>query len=350
MSTRAAPVAGSHFHSRVCFPLLQPGDSVEHSPAPPGPGQALPALSALMRGALDVALVAATTRVSHATVLRALGSIAWPCGSASAAPAARAASGTRPRLQLGMAISRSRGPCLSKHTESRPRLTKLLATYVHQHLPELAFASLALAHSSEAGGHEDPNTGDTAVIALGPFTGGRLWTYNLETDCVTTRDVHNKFRIFDARLPHGTCKFAGGPRYTITAYRHRRSLCATPKTLARKLRALGFRLPAAALVQALPDAPPLTRPARLAKARAAWRRYCKRGGGQPDVTQPGRKPGEHRASVWLCPFCGASGVQHAGRPRATCGKKKCKLANRRARRARALSGAQGAQLLKRARQ
>ena len=169
MSTRAAPVAGSHFHSSVCFALLRPGDAVGHPPVPPGPGQALPALSALMRGALDVAPVAATTRVSHATVLRALGSIAWPCGSASAAPAARAASGTRPRLQLGMAISRSRGPCLSKHTESRPRLTKLLATYVHQHLPELAFASLALAHSSEAGAHEDPNTGDTAVIALGPF-------------------------------------------------------------------------------------------------------------------------------------------------------------------------------------
>ena len=99
----------------------------------------------------------------------------------------------------------------------------MLTANVRQHLPDLPFASLALAHSSEAGAHEDPNTGPTAVTALGPFTGGRLWTYNVAADVIRTHRVKNKLCLLIAREPRGACVFAGGPRHTITAYMHVRA-------------------------------------------------------------------------------------------------------------------------------
>ena len=287
-----------------------------------------------MCGAVDISLAEVKGRgeVCAASVLRALQGIAWPHGARSGAPAARTASGIRPRLQLGMAISRATGPCLSLHTRKRPRLTKMLTAYVRQHMPDLPFASLALAHSSEAGAHEDPNTCQSAVTALGPFTGGGLWTYSVAADVIRTHRVKKQFCLFNAREPHGTCAFAGGPRYTITAYMHVRAR-AVKVPLARKLRSLGFALPARSLAQALPGTPPATQQERLTKALAAWRRHCGRGRGQKNVTQPHRAPGEHRASVWVCRVCGASGEQHAGRPRVICRKKACERAANRAYRA-----------------
>eukprot|EP00974_Lingulodinium_polyedra_P122518 11183157-Lingulodinium_polyedra.AAC.1 len=65
----------------------------------------------------------------------------------------------------------------------------MLAAYVRQHVPGVPFASLALARSSEAGPREDPNAGLTAVTALGPFTGGRLWTYNVAAGTLRARPV-----------------------------------------------------------------------------------------------------------------------------------------------------------------
>ena len=116
--------------------------------------------------------------VSHEHVRQVLSNVAWPCGSQSSAPAAKAASGIRPRLQLGMAINRASGPCMSRHTQSHRSLTKLLAKYVHQHLPDFPFASLAVAHSSESGIHQDPNVSETALVAVGWFTGGCLWIHS----------------------------------------------------------------------------------------------------------------------------------------------------------------------------
>ena len=147
--------------------------------------------------------------VSHEHVRQVLSNVAWPCGSQSSAPAAKAASGILPRLQLGMAINRASGPCMSRHTQSHRSLTKLLAKYVHQHLPDFPFASLAVAHSSESGIHQDPNVGETALVAVGWFTGGRLWTYSVEKDTIITHAVKNEFCLFDAKMPHGTCRFKG---------------------------------------------------------------------------------------------------------------------------------------------
>ena len=263
----------------------------------------------------------ARSMITHAQVRQTLSNIAWPSGSQSNAPAAKAATGARPRMQLGMAINHATGPCISQHTQSRRRLTKLLATYVHQHLPSFPFASLAVAHSAESGAHRDPNAGDTAVIAVGCFTGGRLFTYSEAKDAIVTHPVKNRFCVFDAKVPHGTCRFYGGPRFTVTAYRHVRSGEASAR-LRRRLRALGFHLPR--LCQVVPSASSLTGPKRMALAKAAWRRYCKRRRGEVCVTQPGRKPGEHRASVWVCYICGSTGVQHSGRPRKICRKLACK--------------------------
>ena len=128
-----------------------------------------------MRGVTDVsaAELAHADRTLPAHIGRLLEGLAWPSGRGSAAPAAKAASGIRPRLQLGMAINRATGPCMSAASEARPVLTKLLAGFVRHHLPQVPFCSLAVAHSSESGAHEDPNVGRTALIAIGRFTGGR---------------------------------------------------------------------------------------------------------------------------------------------------------------------------------
>ena len=213
-----------------------------------------------------------------------------------------------------MAINRATGPCVSRHWKERPALARLLAAFVRERLPDFHFASIAVAHSAESTAHEDLNVGLTAVIALGTFTLGRLWMYDIQRDHIVTHAVKDKFCLFDARQPHGTCAFRSGPRFTLTAYVHVRAHAVQPR-VARELRRLGFPLPGPGFARALPSELPLTHEARMQRARSAWRRYCQRGRGQQNVTQPGRKPGEHRATVWVCYVCGASGVQHSGRPR-----------------------------------
>ena len=292
-----------------------------------------------MRGVADVstAELAHPDRTLPAHIGRLLGGLAWPSGRGSAAPAAQAASGLRPRLQLGMAINRFAGPCMSTASAARPVLTELLARFVRHHLPQVPFCSLAVAHSSESGAHEDPNVGKTALIAIGRFTGGRFWTYDAASHEIATHAVKNKFVIFNAREPHGTCAFRGGPRFTITAYVHLQARRASADLLGQ-LRDLGFRPPVGGPAQALAGKPLGTRAARLCRARAAWRHYCGRRKGQKCVTQPGRARGEHRASVWKCRWCEATGVQHAGRPRKICRRKECELQDKRARCAQALLG------------
>ena len=283
---------------------------------------------------MSAAELAHADRTLPAHIGRLLEGLAWPSGRGSAAPAAKAASGIRPRLQLGMAINRATGPCMSAASEARPVLTKLLAGFVRHHLPQVPFCSLAVAHSSESGAHEDPNVGRTALIAIGRFTGGRLWTYDAASHQIVAKAVKNKFVLFNAREPHGTCAFRGGPRFTITAYVHVRARAASADLLGQ-LRDLGFRPPVGGSAQALPGKPPGTRTERLRSARTAWRRYCGRRSGQKCVTQPGRARGEHRAAVWKCRWCGAIGVQHAGRPRKICKREKCRLQAKRARKSKA---------------
>ena len=258
----------------------------------------------------------------------ALANLDWPVGKSTGAPAVKAASGTRPRLQLGMAISRSAGPCISKHTRARPVLAKLLAGFIRHHLPKFAFCSIAVARSSEAGAHEDPNVGQTALIAVGRFTGGRLWRHDVRKDRMHTEVVKSTFVLFNAREPHGTCAFGGGPRFTIAAYTRVRAHNCNAH-VSDNLRKLGFALLGPAAAQALPGKPPGAKAQRLQMARAAWRKHCGRGRGQKCVTQPGRRPGEHRATVWKCHWCGSLGVQHAGRPRKICKRKECALRSKR---------------------
>ena len=269
-------------------------------------------------------------RTLPAHIGRLLEGLAWPSGRGSAAPAAKAASGIRPRLQLGMAINRATGPCMSAASGARPVLTTLLAGFVRHHLPQVPFCSLAVAHSSESGAHADPNVGRTALIAIGRFTGGRLWTYDAASHQIVAKAVKNKFVLFNAREPHGTCAFRGGPRFTITAYVHVRARAASADLLGQ-LRDLGFRPPVGGSAQALPGKPLGTRTERLCSARTAWRHYCGRRSGQKCVTQPGRARGEHRASVWICRWCGANGVQHAVRPRERCARTTCRLQSHRVR-------------------
>ena len=81
-------------------------------------------------------------------------------------------------ITLG-ALSRSHAPARpSGWTRRQPRLARLLAEFGDKILPEgFPFASIQLNYAYASAMHTDKsNDGPSAIIALGEFTGGELWT------------------------------------------------------------------------------------------------------------------------------------------------------------------------------
>ena len=63
---------------------------------------------------------------------------------------------------------------------------------------------------------DDANIGPSLVVALGPFTGGQLWTHRAAEGCVL--DVRN-FAYINGRVPHRTLPYAGD-RVSIVLFSH----------------------------------------------------------------------------------------------------------------------------------
>ena len=100
-------------------------------------------------------------------------SIAPAAGKKAAATVSRKA---YLRIALGLTRLKHGKPVLARQTPLRPRLCKLLFALHRRLFPSHLISSIAVAKGSMAGIHRDAaNLGDTALVALGRFTGGNLW-------------------------------------------------------------------------------------------------------------------------------------------------------------------------------
>ena len=146
-------------------------------------------------------------------------------------------------ITLG-ALSRSHAPARpSGWTRRQPRLARLLAEFGDKILPEgFPFASIQLNYAYASAMHQDKsNDGPSAIIALGEFTGGELWTADRGV-----LPCRNELRLFNGNQPHCTLPFKG-ERYSLIYFSSSGHDRMAPKDV-QQCEALGFcRLPTAPL-------------------------------------------------------------------------------------------------------
>ena len=146
-------------------------------------------------------------------------------------------------ITLG-ALSRSHAPARpSGWTRRQPRLARLLAEFGDKILPEgFPFASIQLNYAYASAMHTDKsNDGPSAIIALGEFTGGELWTADRGV-----LPCRNELRLFNGNQPHCTLPFKG-ERYSLIYFSSSGHDRMAPKDV-QQCEALGFcRLPTAPL-------------------------------------------------------------------------------------------------------
>ena len=146
-------------------------------------------------------------------------------------------------LTLG-ALSRSHAPArVSAWARRRPRLARLLATYGCQQLPAgFPFASIQLNSDYASAMHCDrSNDGPSAIIALGDFQHGELWSYDRGV-----LPCKGEVKLFNGNQPHCTLPFKG-ERFSLIFFSSSGHDRMAPKE-AMWLEALGFaRLPTGTL-------------------------------------------------------------------------------------------------------
>ena len=152
-------------------------------------------------------------------------------------------------ITLG-ALSRSHAPARpSGWTRRQPRLARLLAEFGDKILPEgFPFASIQLNYAYASAMHTDKsNDGPSAIIALGEFTGGELWTADRGV-----LPCRNELRLFNGNQPHCTLPFKG-ERYSLIYFSSSGHDRMAPKDV-QQCEALGFcRLPTAPLSTSTPS-------------------------------------------------------------------------------------------------
>lgn len=142
-------------------------------------------------------------------------------------------------ITLG-ALSRSHAPARpSTWTRRQPRLARLLAEFGKSVLPAgFPFASIQLNFAYASAMHCDrSNDGPSAIIAIGDFTGGELWTADRGV-----LPCRNECRLFNGNQPHCTLPFKG-ERYSLIYFSSSGHDRMAPQHVAQ-CEALGFtRLP-----------------------------------------------------------------------------------------------------------
>ena len=135
-----------------------------------------------------------------------------------------------------------------------PRVTELLAKFVHQQLPKHKFTSIVLFDDVQTEPHRDAQNAfvPNAVIALTPFKGGQLWvecSSGTEAKRVHGQellgqvlDIQQGHALFDARRSWHCTEPWEGRRVTLVAFSI--AACQRLSTDASfRLRDLGFMLP-----------------------------------------------------------------------------------------------------------
>ena len=143
---------------------------------------------------------------------------------------------------LGLSSTRRREenitPLTRKLTEEFPDLVWTLCWYMRQRKPDFFFTSIYVNVGPSALHVDIGNCNKSAIMALGEFTGGRLWIMTPEGHGKVL-DVRNKIQIMDGGFPHVTEKTCG-LRFSIVWYTLRASRRILVAKVARELRSYGF--------------------------------------------------------------------------------------------------------------
>ena len=135
------------------------------------------------------------------------------------------------------------GVRLSEETRDRPRLARLLARFGDAVLPPgFKFTSIQVNANYRSAMHCDgANVGASAIVALGDFTGGNLWTHDRGLVRVDG-PRRGRPQFFNGNMPHMTMPFQG-ERYSLIYF-----CCGNwgslPAHEEAELASMGFRFPA----------------------------------------------------------------------------------------------------------
>ncbi|CAJ1338681.1 unnamed protein product [Effrenium voratum] len=189
-------------------------------------------------------------------------------------------------ISLGLATWGAGSSQTTTHTREHPYLLRLAVAHYRQRFEE-PITSVVIAQDFETDEHVDNNVGTSKVMALGDFTGGRLF---VEKDAKLDSHeedqphsyraseafkkggrpyeegeevqgyyikTHGLLRVFNAYYLHWTEPFQGGPRFTITYYTSRSVLTCKEidrVKLEKELNSAGMRWPTQQQLKACKDA------------------------------------------------------------------------------------------------
>jgi hypothetical protein len=103
---------------------------------------------------------------------------------------------------------------LARHTVRYGALVRAANAWARATWPDFRYTTIQF-NEGDSGLHVDSeNAGPSVILALGDFTGGRLWTMERPTELL---DARGRGVLFDGNLPHMT-EPSQGERYTIVFF------------------------------------------------------------------------------------------------------------------------------------
>jgi len=121
---------------------------------------------------------------------------------------------------FGFGRTRTKGWCAFAPNAKYPDVYKALCEYGQQIVPAgVFFNCITLNQNVQAKKHTDSlNVGDSVIVGLGDYEGGKLRVYDPVTDVYVAYDIQNKPLQFNGNIhPHETEEFTG-IRWSIIYY------------------------------------------------------------------------------------------------------------------------------------
>ena len=143
-------------------------------------------------------------------------------------------------LCLGFGKGRNPEPYCHVPDHAKQLLDMIIVDF-KQVAPNFTFTSVQINVDLAAKPHVDgSNLGQSAILALGPHTGGAYWT--VDGDGSVTHNVYGRWLLADGRVPHGNLPFYG-QRVSCIAFTHSASMADNAKVALHSAASHGFPLP-----------------------------------------------------------------------------------------------------------